>query len=75
MLISYGTPSTQTVAIGGDLQNPLSRLMVGLVLGSMMSSLFVAARTAPELGYVKRPRALQQAAARDADVDRERKDS
>jgi hypothetical protein len=48
--------------ISGDLDNPLPRLVVGLVSGSTMSSLLVAARTAPisedsvQLGGVKRSR-------------------
>jgi hypothetical protein len=35
--------SSQVVVIGGDLDNPLPRLRVGLVSVSMMSSLLVAA--------------------------------
>jgi hypothetical protein len=48
--------------IGGDLDNPLPRLPVGLVSVRMMSSLLVVARTVPEsedgvqLGGVKSPR-------------------
>ena len=57
--------STHAVVIGGDLDNPLPRLGVGLVSVSMMPSLLVVARTAPatedgvQLGSVKRPHTLE----------------
>ena len=56
--------------IGGDLDNPLPRLGVGLVSVSIMPSLLVVARTAPvsddgvQLGSVKRPRVLTVRIAR-----------
>jgi hypothetical protein len=57
--------------IGGDLDNPLPRLGVGLVSVSIMPSLLVVARTAPasedgvQLGGVKRPRVLTVRIARE----------